>query len=41
MLNLGENSDEEQDIFTDLRNLPIDCLLVAREENSNYTVREI
>ena len=32
MPNLEEHSDEEQGIFTVLRNLPIDCVLVAREK---------
>lgn len=41
MLNLGETYEDEEDISRVLRNLPLDCLLFAREEHSNHTVEEM
>lgn len=37
----GGNFDEEQDIFMVFKYLPIDCLLVPREKNSDHIVKDL
>lgn len=41
MVNAGGNFDYAQDICIVLKGFLIDCLLVAEEENSNYTGQHI